>query len=72
LDAISSSIELSFFLGKSQVKIIQRGKLFGIILPIVFVVVVTAIALYVCKKRRSQRIKLPHGSKSYILLGMTL
>ncbi|CAD6342998.1 unnamed protein product [Miscanthus lutarioriparius] len=40
----------------------SEGKLFGIILPIVFVVVVTAIALYVCKKRRSQRIKLPHGT----------
>ncbi|XP_066339155.1 cysteine-rich receptor-like protein kinase 10 [Miscanthus floridulus] len=40
----------------------SEGKLFGIILPIVFVVVVTAIALYVCKKRRSQGIMLPHGT----------
>ncbi|CAD6223595.1 unnamed protein product [Miscanthus lutarioriparius] len=48
--------------GQARGKNNSEGKLFGIILPIVFVVVVTAIALYVCKKRRSRGIKLPHGT----------
>uniref|UniRef100_A0A804QF90 Cysteine-rich receptor-like protein kinase 10 n=2 Tax=Zea mays TaxID=4577 RepID=A0A804QF90_MAIZE len=40
----------------------SSGKLLGIILPIMFVVVVTAIVLFVCKKRRYRGIKLPHGT----------
>lgn len=40
----------------------SSGKLLGIILPIMFVVVVIAIALFVCKKRKYRGIKLPHGT----------
>jgi len=50
----------------------STGRLLGIILPIVFVVVVTAIVLYVCKKRRSRGTKLPHGIEDFGSIKSTL
>ncbi|KAG0545251.1 hypothetical protein BDA96_02G345100 [Sorghum bicolor] len=50
----------------------STGRLLGIILPIVFIVVVTTIVLYVCKKRRSRGTKLPHGIEDFGSIKSTL